>query len=92
MRNFILSVAAVVVISFLGSCAVSYPYMVTNNPRGSKVGESSYKIILGYAPLKADAGAIAAARNGKISKISTVDVQVKGGLFVTTVKTVVTGE
>lgn len=92
MRNLILSIVAVVTISFLGSCAVSYPYTVTNNPRGTKVGESSYKVILGYAPLNADAGAISAARKGNITKISTVDVQVKGGLFVTTVKTIVTGE
>lgn len=84
-----LIVAAGVVLT---SCAISAPLMVTSNSVGSKTGEASYKVVFGIAPLNADAGAIKAAKNGKITKIATVDQTVKGGLFSQTVTTVVTGE
>lgn len=84
--------AGVAVAGILTSCAVSSPLMVTSNSVGSKTGEASYKVIFGIAPLKAEAGAIQAAKNGGITKIATVDQTVKGGLFSSTVTTVVTGE
>lgn len=84
--------AGAIVVSTLASCAVSAPLMVSSNTRGDKVGEASYKIIFGFAPLNADAGAITAAKNGGITKIATVDQVVKGGFFTVTVTTVVTGE
>jgi len=78
----------------LGSCSVSGPLFVTDNPGGkvNKTGEASYKVILGFRPIKADASIATAAKNGKITKVSTVDQKVKGGLFVKTYSTIVTGE
>lgn len=84
--------AGAIVVSTLASCAVSAPLFVSSNAVGSKVGEASYKTILGIPPFNAEAGAIQAAKNGGIKKIATVDQTVKGGLFTTTVTTVVTGE
>jgi hypothetical protein len=93
MKKLIFKTLSFVVIAgVLTSCAVSAPLLVTSNTIGSKTGTSSYKVVFGFAPINAESGAIAAARNGEITKIATVDQTVKGGLFSTTVTTVVTGE
>ena len=76
----------------LQSCSVAAPVLVTDNAVGSKVGEAKYKVILGFPPMKADAGIATAAKNGGITKVATVDIKVKGGLFTQTVSTIVTGE
>ena len=92
MKKLIFKTLSFVVIAgVLTSCAVSTPLFVTSNSVGSKIGKSSYKAILGFAPNNAESGAIAAAKNGNITKIATVDQTVKGGLFSATVTTVVTG-
>lgn len=91
MRNVIFSAIAVVAIA-LQSCSISAPVLVTDNPVGSKVGEAKYKVILGFPPINADAGIATAAKNGGITRVATVDIKVKGGLFSQTVSTVVTGE
>jgi hypothetical protein len=82
-----------VVVMTLASCAASAPLMVTDNARGEKVGKSSYTAILGI-PIGFDlnTGIIAAAKDGGITKVATVDQSVKGGLFKRTVTTIVTGE
>ena len=56
--------------------------MVTDNTRGDKVGKSSYTTIFGI-PLgfHLETGVIAAAKNGGITKVATVDQTVYGGLF-----------
>ena len=93
MKRIISKISMIVLAGVvLTSCAVSSPLMVTSNKVGTKTGEASYKVIFGIAPLNADAGAIKAAKNGKITKIATVDQTIKGGLFTATVTTVVTGE
>lgn len=87
-----MKIGIVVVAIALQSCAVTTPILVTDNPVGSKVGEASYKVILGFRPLNADAGIATAAKNGGINKVATVDIKVRGGLFTQTVTTYVTGE
>lgn len=85
--------AGAIIVSTLASCAVSAPLMVTANKRGDKVGKAEYKTILGIQMgLNAETGVIAAAKNGGITKVATVDQTVKGSLFTKTVITVVTGE
>ena len=75
------------------SCSISYPVQVTENPVGTKEGTASFSVILGFIrPMDADVGIAAAAKNGKITKVSTVDFKVTGGLFKTTYTTIVTGE
>lgn len=77
----------------LSSCGISYPVLVTENPVGEKVGTASYTVILGFIrPMDADVGIAAAAENGGISEVATVDFKVKGGLFKTTYTTIVTGQ
>ena len=92
-KSIIKLFAGAIIVSTLSSCAVSAPLMVTANKRGEKVGEASYKTIFGIQMgLDAETGVIAAAKNGGIKKVATVDQTVKGGLFISTVTTVVTGE
>lgn len=76
--------------SCLMSCSITSPLMVTNNPIGDKVGTSEVTCWFGFM-CNGDGGIQAAAKNGGISKIATVDVTSKGGLLKSTVKTTVTG-
>lgn len=78
--------------TLLSGCATTLPIEVTDNEIGQKTGKSSYTLILGFQPFNGDAGIKAAAENGNIDKIATVDRKFKSGLFTTTVTTVVTGK
>jgi uncharacterized lipoprotein YajG len=75
----------------LASCAASAPLLVTDNT-GQKLGKAEFSVILGiFRPMSADISIAKAAKNGGITKVATVDMVVKGGLFKTTYTTVVTG-
>lgn len=91
MKKFFLSI---LVISLLTSCSVTVPVAATSNPVGSKVGISRTTQILGFHPDGGDVGIRKAAKNGGISKVSTVDF--KHSLvflwIVQTYETIVTGE
>lgn len=76
----------------LSSCAASMPILVTDNTSGGKEGTAEYSTFLGISPLNADASIATAAKNGGITKITSVDFLVEGGLFKTTYKTIVTGQ
>jgi hypothetical protein len=79
--------------ALVSSCSVSAPVLITNNTIGKKTGKAEYSVILGFIrPMDADIGIAKAAKNGKITKIATVDYQVKSGFFKTTYTTIVTGE
>ena len=95
MKNITKTIAAFAVALTMASCSVSGPILITDNPGGkeAKRGEASYNVILGFIrPMNADISIKKAAENGKITKISSVDYKVKGGLFKATYSTVVTGE
>ena len=77
---------------FLSSCTVgTIPVGATGNDVGSKVGTASSDVILFLFQMN-DGGVAKAAKNGKISKISTVDVKSTSFFVYTRVKTTVTGE
>ena len=86
----ILPIALVAVI--LSSCGATMPLMVTDNANGGKVGTAEFSTILGFGPMHRDLSLETAAKNGGITKISTVDYYVQGGLFKTTYQLIVTGE
>jgi hypothetical protein len=80
------------VISLIGftSCTRVYPVMVTQ-AASIKTGKAEKQVWFGiYKDI--DLGAAAAAKNGGITKIATVDRGVKGGFFNKTYFTIVTGE
>jgi hypothetical protein len=75
VKKFIVMVTALVVVWFLvvGCATITVPVAATTNPVGSKVGQASGRIWLGVFG-SADAGIQAAAKNGGIKTISTVDI------------------
>ncbi len=88
MGLFSLAVAAV-----LSSCSFTGPVCATSNAVGSKVGESSGTGYLRFIMLGIDCSIRTAARNGNISKISTVDFKQTDLLgLVQNYTTIVTGE
>jgi len=91
LRNSLLAVS-VAVVTFLSSCSIVMPLGATSNPVGSKVGSAKATIIIGLF-FDQDASIKTAAKNGGITKISTVDVKYTSMLgIIQGVETIVTGE
>lgn len=85
--------SVLVVVIFLSSCSLgTMPVGATSNTVGSKVGTASSTYVLGLVALS-EGGVAEAARQGGITKISTVDVKATMfGYIWTKVTTTVTGE
>ncbi|WP_299101680.1 TRL-like family protein [uncultured Winogradskyella sp.] len=76
----------------LTACSITMPVTATSNSVGSKVGKSSATVVLGFA-FDEDASIKTAAKQGGISKISTVDIKIKNVLgLIVTYETIITGE
>lgn len=92
MKKFVLAGLASVTL-LLASCSSVTPLCATSNPVGKKVGEATGTYLFGILPLGgADSSIQSAAKNGGISKISTVDVKRSEGIFTIKITTIVTGE
>lgn len=92
MKKIALAVLAAATL-MLASCTSVTPVCATGNTMGSKVGEATGTYLFGYLPLSgADSSIKTAAKNGGITKISSVDSKVYVGFFVNKVTTIVTGE
>ncbi|MGF1532340.1 MAG: TRL-like family protein [Bernardetiaceae bacterium] len=77
----------------MSSCALTLPVNATSNPVGSKVGMSKATGYFGVLFFDADASIQTAAKNGGITKISTVDIKHTSVLnLIVTYETIVTGE
>ncbi len=85
--------AALAVGAMMSSCSLTLPVTATSNPVGSKVGTSKATGYLGVLFFDADASVQSAAKNGGITKISTVDIK-QGNILgiIVTYETIVTGE
>lgn len=79
------------VATMFAACTVTLPIAATSNPIGTKVGTSKATAVFGIW-LKGDASIQTAARNGGITKISTVDLTRRRGIIFSSYKTTVTGE
>jgi hypothetical protein len=85
--------ALLAVTAFVSSCSLTLPVNATSNPVGSKVGTASATGYLGVLFFDADASIRTAAKNGGITKISTVDIKQNNILnLIVTYETIVTGE
>ena len=74
------------------ACSMTLPHSATGNEIGSKVGTST-GMMVGPFVVKPDASIKTAAKNGGISKVSTVDVKNTSYLgIINQVETIVTGE
>ena len=85
--------AAASVAMIMSYCSITLPVAATSNAIGNKVGKSSGTCYLAILCFNVDASIQTAARNGGISKISTVDYTQKNVLnLIITHETTVTGE
>lgn len=75
--------------SLLTSCSVMAPVAVTDNPVGTRKGIAVAKTYFGFGNV--DVGIEKAAKNGKITRVATVDYRVSTMLFITKYETIVTG-
>lgn len=86
-------VALLAAVAMLSSCSLTLPVTATSNPVGSKVGTATATGYLGVLFFNADASIQKAAKNGGITRISTVDIKQTSILhLVITYETIVTGE
>jgi len=85
--------AVIAAAALMSSCSLTLPVNATSNPVGSKVGTASGTGYLGFLFFNADASIQKAAKNGGITKISTVDIKQTSILnLIVTYETIVTGE
>lgn len=88
MKKKIFLLLSIVII--LSACSLNRPVCATEQALGSKTGTFTQKAYLGYPPEETDAAAIQqAAKNGGITKISTVDYVITYYFFMTKYETIV---
>lgn len=81
MKTKIMSfLSALLLAATLSACTVSLPIATSGNSIGSKQGKASSSIILGIIAF-GDSSIPAAAKNGGVTKVSTVDLQYTSILF-----------
>jgi hypothetical protein len=81
------------IVIMMASCSLTLPVNATGNPVGSKVGTAKATGYFGVLFFNADASIRSAAKNGGITKISTVDIKQDNILnLIITYETIVTGE
>lgn len=94
-RKMITMVVALGAALLMGSsCTSIRPVTATSNPVGSKVGMSRAVNVLGFWTGDSDYSIRTAAKNGGITKISTVDLKESRyvGVSCIILETIVTGE
>ena len=94
MLKKIRTIAALLTLAaMVSSCALTLPVNATSNPVGSKVGTAKATGFLGVLFFDQDASIQSAAKQGRITRISTVDIKQTSILgIVVTFETIVTGE
>ena len=92
MKSAMLKLVTLVVFTaMLSGCAMTYATQATNNPTGNKVGQACTTNVLGLIST-GDASVQAAADDGDITNVATVDVVGEDGFITGEVCTTVTGE
>ena len=93
MKKLVTLVIVAASLTTLSSCSITLPVAATSNPIGSKVGMQSADVFFRILSFGSDASIRTAARNGGITKISTVDIKTMDVLGIyQQVTTIVTGE
>jgi hypothetical protein len=77
MKKIILLMVVGITLFAMASCTTVTPLTATSNELGHKVGTATVFYLFGWLPLplSGDRGIAKAARNGGITKISTVDTK-----------------
>ena len=92
MKKVLLCASAALAMA-MSSCTITLPINATSNPVGAKVGTATADIFFSVFCFGGDASIKTAAKNGGISRISTVDMKQMTILNVyTQLTTIVSGE
>jgi hypothetical protein len=85
--------ASILLVGFMSACSITVPVAATSNAVGSKVGKQKATVFFMVLAFNQDASIMSAAKNGGITKISTVDMK-QGNILglIQTYETIVTGE
>jgi hypothetical protein len=86
---FILATAVTVALT---SCNFPAYTVATGNKGLTKQGETAYKCFLGIRLRPWDLSVATCAKNAGITKVSTVDMDIRPGLFITRYRLRITGE
>jgi len=93
MKKIKLLISVLAIAAMMSSCALTLPVNATSNTIGSKVGTAKATGYLGILFFNQDASIQTAAKQGGITKISTVDIKYTSMLnLIVTYETIVTGE
>lgn len=93
MKKIIFTVCIALIIAMFVGCTTISPITATSNELGTKVGTSTAAYIFGLIPISDDYSIQAAAKEGGITKISTVDLKSFNYLGIYSgYTTIVTGE
>ncbi|GAA0878129.1 hypothetical protein GCM10009119_10970 [Algoriphagus jejuensis] len=85
--------ASLAIVAMMSGCALTTPINATSNPLGPKVGTAKATGFLGIIFFDGDASIRTAAKNGGITKISTVDIKHTSILgLIVTYEAIVTGD
>jgi len=76
----------------LTSCNIPGYTVATGNDGASKNGETAYRAFLGIRLRPWDLSVSTCAKNAGITKVSTVDFDIRPGLFITRYRVRITGE
>jgi nitrous oxide reductase accessory protein NosL len=90
MKKLVLAILVLVVLMLAACSSITVPVAITDNPVGSKTGESTATQI-GPILLSGDVSYSTAAANGGVTKIATVERRIETTLFVHKITTIVTG-
>jgi hypothetical protein len=91
MKKIVFGVLALAVLLLAGCSSLTVPYAVTDNPVGNKVGEVSESFLFGRIPLGGEYTLSAAAANGGVTKIATVEERIERTPFILKRTLIVTG-
>jgi hypothetical protein len=86
---FILATAVIVALT---SCNFPAYTVATGNKGLTKQGETAYRCFLGIRLRPWDLSISTCAKNAGITKVSTVDMDIRPGLFITRYRLRITGE
>jgi hypothetical protein len=94
MKHILKVIGVVLLVTTLASCELTRPIAATSNPIGTKMGKADATGILFFPPFigEGDASIVTAAKNGGITKISTVDFTVTNFILFRIYTCTVTGE
>lgn len=74
-RKALLTLICGVTCAAMSSCSFTWPVTATSNPVGAKMGTSSGFTLFRVLAFGQDASILKAAKNGGITRISTVDMK-----------------